>query len=156
MTQAGAISKAGKPSWSSAACDADCYPDGMVATNVVKQIRHAAMHPEARPFFIAAGLKRPHLGWFAPSYAYDKYPNNTESVPLASNRTPSVDVPLVSLGNNGEMSGMDDVKTTMIPSRFGGEFRMVPDWKQHELRRAYYAAASFMDQQLGRILGSLV
>jgi iduronate 2-sulfatase len=32
---------------------------------------------------------------------------------------------------------------------------MVPDWKQHELRRAYYAAASFMDQQIGRILDSL-
>lgn len=34
----------------------------------------------------------------------------------------------------------------------GFNVSLVPDWKQHELRRAYYAAVSFMDSQLGVVL----
>ena len=183
MISAGSISATGKPSWSPANCSENCYPDGLVATNAIEQLEYAALHPsEAQPFFIAVGMKRPHLGWFAPANFFDEYTNSTvrssvyctrggnasyhsvtldnsmpcmsmvlqiDPFPLAKNRTPPVGMPSIAFGENGEISGMDDVKPLVYKDALG--FPLVPDWKHHELRRAYYAATSFMDSQIGRV-----
>ena len=69
--------------------------------------------------------------------------------PLATNRTPPVGMPSVAFGTNGEIAGMTDVQHLMIHGKDGHP--LVPDWKQHELRRAYYAATTFMDAQIGRV-----
>jgi len=37
----------------------------------------------------------------------------------------------------------------------GGNYLLIDDWKQHELRRAYAAVVSFLDAQLGRVLDAL-
>lgn len=65
-----------KPSWVGAPCPASCYPDGLVAEHV-SQLLHeratAASGASGTPFFVAAGFKRPHLGWFAPQQYFDMY-----------------------------------------------------------------------------------
>lgn len=142
-----------KPSWVGAPCDATCYPDGAVAANAVKQLQEAAEARKSKPdkpFFIAAGFKRPHLGWFAPQEWFDRYPN--ASIALAKHRHPPPGMPSMAWSGNGEIKGMDDVHPVMSNS---SGFDLVPDWKQFELRRAYYAAVSFMDSQLGLVLDAL-
>ena len=132
----GAITdKKAKPAWSAPACPDDCLPDGLVATNVVAELEYAATHESARPFFIAAGMKRPHLGWFAPDTSYAKYPNG--SVELAAHRTPPSGMPKLAFGDNGEMVAMDD-----IPVDDSSGYPLVADWKQHELRCVHVCAGS--------------
>jgi len=145
----GAITdKKAKPAWSAPACPDDCLPDGLVATNVVAELEYAATHESARPFFIAAGMKRPHLGWFAPDTSYAKYPNG--SVELAAHRTPPSGMPKLAFGDNGEMVAMDD-----IPVDDSSGYPLVVDWKQHELRMAYYSSVDFMDKSVGRVLDAM-
>mgnify|MGYP006979904273 FL=1 len=69
--------------------------------------------------------------------------------PLATNRTPPIGMPIVAFGTNGEMASMDDVKPIVFRDSHG--LPLVPDWKHHELRRAYYAATTFMDRQIGKV-----
>eukprot|EP00054_Salpingoeca_dolichothecata_P035008 m.4292 g.4292 ORF g.4292 m.4292 type:complete len:519 (-) comp4965_c0_seq1:67-1623(-) len=137
-----------KPSWKAAPCAASCYPDGAVADEIVTQLHTAAQ--SSKPFFIAAGFKRPHLGWFAPAEYFDMYDN--KSIVLAEHRHPPAGMPHVAFGTNGEIAGMQDVHPIMDSS---SGYPLVPDWKHYELRRAYYAAVTFMDSQLGRVLDAL-
>ena len=48
----------GKHSWRGAPCDDNCYPDGAVADEVVRQL-NAAANSTGSNFFLAAGFKRP-------------------------------------------------------------------------------------------------
>ena len=88
MTAAGSITPTGKQTWSAANCSDECYPDGLVAQNTIEQLEYAAAHKEARPFFIASGMKRPHMGWFAPDSFFQLYPNSSvrelDSLPSAA------------------------------------------------------------------------
>jgi iduronate 2-sulfatase len=40
-------------------------------------------------------------------------------------------------------------------SALASQYPLIVDWKQHELRRAYYASVTFMDSQLGAILDTI-
>ena len=83
-----------RPSHAAAECDANCYPDGLVATNTIANLKTEFDKikqnglDNTKPFFIAAGMKRPHLTWFAPQEYFDMYPNN--DVTLATHRMPPV------------------------------------------------------------------
>jgi iduronate 2-sulfatase len=102
----------------------------------------------AKPFFLAAGFKRPHLGWFAPESYFDLYANTT--VPLALNRKPPKGMPKPAFTGNGEICGMSDVNCTVVDG-----YKLVPEEKHEELRKAYYSVVSFMDSQLGLVLDAL-
>ena len=142
-----ADSYSGKHSWRGAKCDASCYPDGAVADEAVKRLNE--LKDMSEPFFLAVGFKRPHLGWMAPQSYFDLYDVN--NVSLAQHRMPPKDMPRVAFSQNGEMCGMDDVQC----EKDENGYELVPESRHAELRRAYYAAVSFMDSQLGRVLDAL-
>lgn len=71
-------------SWASADCADNCYPDGLVGDRTVQVLKEQALHPD-KPFFTAAGFKRPHLGYFAPKWAYDLYPVGNIGVLIPGN-----------------------------------------------------------------------
>jgi arylsulfatase A-like enzyme len=170
LTAAGSLG--GKPSWKAAPCPSHCYPDGAVAVEVARQLTaygeqareattpsphsassHAAgakTQTLAAPFFLACGFKRPHLGWFGPQVFFDIYKN--VSLPLAKHRTPPAGMPPVAFSGNGEICGMSDV--TCVKDDVTG-FKLVPEDKHLELRRAYASVVSFMDAQLGIVLDAL-
>lgn len=90
------------------------------------------------PFFLAVGFVRPHVPLIAPRRHFAHYPDDEMSLP---------DVPA---------GDLDDVPE---PARRGGNdvaarFRM-SQREQRQAIAAYAASISFMDEQLGRLLGAL-
>lgn len=70
------------------------FYDYNLATETVAQLKKAKS--QAKPFFIAAGLRRPHLSFHAPRRFYDMYANNgtfPTDMPLAKHKTGPVGMP---------------------------------------------------------------
>ena len=93
-----------------------------------------------RPFFLACGIFRPHLPWYAPKRFFDLYPLEKIRLPdlLAKDLA---DVP---------------AEGRALAARRRGEFENIKKhdkWK--EGIRAYLASISFADAQLGRLLDAL-
>jgi iduronate 2-sulfatase len=90
------------------------------------------------PFFLGVGMLRPHLPWVAPSRFFDLYPSS--SVTLAENRpNDQDDIPRAHLGVRPHL----------------WRHMQMPEAHQQEARRAYYASTSYMDEQIGRVVGAL-
>lgn len=132
-------------SWASADCPDTCFPDGLVAQKTVTALHYKAANPTQK-FFLAAGFKRPHLGFYAPKWAYDMYPNS--SIILAKHRTPPLGMPQPAFCPYGSMRTFEDtdhggmfVNSSLLssPAMPGSTFTvpLLPDWKHYELRRGY-------------------
>ena len=92
------------------------------------------------PFFLACGIFRPHLPWYAPQRFFDLYPIDEIVLP-ATQANDLDDVPEV--GREFARSGRKDLETI----RENGK------WKQ--AIQAYLASISFADAKLGQILDAL-
>jgi len=107
--------------------------DGKVATEVIRLMEEN----KERPFFIAAGFYRPHCPYIAPKKYFDLYPLDKIPAPQFS-REAAAAAPKPALAS-----------TTPWPW-FG-----VDELKAREAIRAYFAAISFVDAQVGRLLAAL-
>lgn len=96
-----------------------------------------------KPFFLAVGYLNPHLPFNAPQRFFDMYP--LESIRLPARRKPPVGVPECALHNFGELRQYNDIPWV-------GEITEV---KTRELIRGYYAATTYLDEQIGRLLDAL-
>jgi uncharacterized sulfatase len=105
------------------------HTDGKVATETIKLIEQN----KDRPFFIAAGFYRPHCPYISPQKYFDLYPS-LERIPV---------------------SEYSELLLSQSPTAARGISWNVPEQEQRQAIRAYYAAISFMDAQLGRILDAL-
>ncbi len=107
--------------------------DGKVATEVIRLLEEN----KDRPFFIAAGFYRPHCPYIAPRKYFDLYPLETIAEPKFSREAAAV-APKAALAS------------TQPWPWFGVNSQQV-----RETIRAYYAAISFVDAQVGRLLAAL-
>lgn len=114
-------------------------PDGIIATRGIEALRRL----KDQRFFLAVGFLKPHLPFIAPRKYFDLYP--MEQMKLAANRIAPKDVPAIAMHNWGELR------------QYKGMPQKGPlsDQQALELIRAYYAATSYMDAQLGRVLAEL-
>ncbi len=95
---------------------------------------------EKNPFFLACGLFRPHLPWYAPKKYFELYHLDKIILP----ETPAKDLSDVPpLGRKLAAARKSDLITIRNAGR------------QKEAVRAYLASISFADAQLGRILRAL-
>jgi len=95
---------------------------------------------------MAVGFHKPHLPSIAPERFFDLYP--TDSIELASNPFAPADMPDVAYAS-WELQNWGDVAAV----NFTGQVNeTLVDWKAIEERRAYQAAVSFMDENLGLLL----
>jgi len=100
----------------------------------------------AKPFFLAAGIFRPHMPFFAPAEAFEEYPEDLDEVQMPEinwndwNDIPSGAEKMV--GKEWLWNGM--MKADSI--RPGA-------WK--EAVRAYQVCATFADKQIGKIITAL-
>lgn len=107
-----------------------------------------------QPWFLAVGYRKPHVQWRAPARCFDRIANDSVSLPkyrFFPKGSPDIAFhqPI-----NDFLEPFADVRDC------GGEDRMTPtsvfdDSCQIKWRRAYHAAVSFMDEQIGRMLTAL-
>ncbi|HOX36857.1 MAG TPA: sulfatase [Candidatus Brocadiia bacterium] len=127
------------PSWEDPDAPDHALPDGRItdaALNAMRRIKD-------KPFFLAVGFLKPHLPFVAPKKYFDLYKGI--DIPLADNPFAPRNAPQFALSNWGELRQYNDIP---------GEGPLSDD-KARELVRAYYAAVSFTDAQIGRLLAGL-
>ena len=122
--------------WGSLPIPEEDYDDRLSADYAVRFLSSEMNHP----FFLACGIFRPHLPWYAPQSFFDLYPIDQIVLP-ATQANDLDDVPEV--GRELARSGRKDLETI----RDNGK------WKQ--AIQAYLASISFADAQLGQILDAL-
>jgi len=120
----------------------NAYGDGMIADEAVARLRAAQAQPD-EPFFIAVGFLKPHLPFVAPKKYWDLYQRASFDPPRR--QEPPEGAPAFAPTTWGELRQYSDMPET-------GPLSIE---QQRELIHGYYAAVSFMDAQLGRVLDAL-
>ncbi len=129
------------PAWEDPDVPDDALADGKTAAHAVQMLRR--LKNQNRRFFLAVGFLKPHLPFVAPKRYYDLYPPGR--LTLADNPFPPKNCPKLALTNSGELRAYHD-----IPAK-----GPIADAKALELIRGYYAATSFVDAQVGRVIREL-
>lgn len=126
-------------SWQAPEVPDNAIQDGQSADRAVAALREI----KDQPFFLAVGFLKPHMPFTAPKKYFDMYsPSDLET---AENPFQVEGVPPVALHGWEELRGYQDIP------REGP----LPEGKALELIHGYYAATSYMDAQVGRVLGEL-
>lgn len=120
----------------------DAYPDGQVAAGAIAALEELSREP-GRPFFLAVGIRKPHLPFTAPRKYWDLY-EHARIAPVGRPVAPD-GAPEIALHDSVELRGYSDQPE-------GGPW--TPE-QIETLRRGYYAATSFADAQIGRVLDAL-
>ena len=109
------------------------HTDGKVATEAIKLLEEH----QGQPFFLAVGFYKPHTPYVAPKKYFDLYPlDRIQLPPDVSAQTIGVPRPAL---------------TSTQPWPY---FGVTPD-QARECKQAYYAAISFVDAQIGRVLDTV-
>ena len=116
--------------------DGSDQPDWKTATQSINLLKR--FKQEKQPFFLAAGLIRPHYPNVAPSKYFDLYPPSKMKLPLVPSDDWQ-DMPNAGISKSNSMHfGID---------RF-------PD-NQRRMWTGYLATVTYMDEQVGRMLSAL-
>jgi iduronate 2-sulfatase len=121
----------------------DAYPDGKVAAGAVAALEMLGGDSAGQPFFLAVGIRKPHLPFTAPKKYWDLYEN--VEIPAVVQPAPPAGSPEIARHDSVELRGYTDQPETGA-------------WTAEQiatLRRGYYAATSFADAQIGRVLDAL-
>ncbi len=130
------------PAVESADVPDNAYADGRVADEAVARIVAAGAKP-GQPFFIAVGFVKPHLPFCAPKKYWDLFDRSQFVLPTVT--TAPQGAPEYAPTNWGELRNYQG-----IPSS-----GPIPPDQHRELIHGYYAATSYMDAQVGRLLAAL-
>ena len=140
-----------KPAVESAEVPDYAYVDG---ANVLQAIDILGdLKKRNQPFFFAVGIAKPHLPFVAPKKYWDLY--KREDMPLAAFQEKSKNAVDIAYHNAGEIRGYTDIPplTSFTDQKPYGI--TLPIDKQKELIHGYYAAISYMDAQVGKLLNTL-
>lgn len=107
--------------------------DGIVATEAIRIMEQN----KDKPFFLAAGFYRPHCPYIAPKKYFDLYP--IDKVPLPSD----------------DFGDIKNVPEGALGSTKPWPWLGVTAQQSREALQAYWAAISFVDAQVGRVLDAL-
>lgn len=119
----------------------DAYPDGLVADSAVAELQRLEKRDE--PFFLAVGFYKPHVPWTVPERYWRFY--ETDSLDLPPSHVPPSEAPEHAVNGWGHIR------------RYGrvGDEKPLSTRTLRELRHAYYAAISYIDAQVGKVLDEL-
>ena len=140
-----------KPSVESADVPDNAYNDGaniLQAKDILVQLSKSD-----QPFFFAVGISKPHLPFVAPKKYWDLY--KREDMPLAKFQEQSKNPVSIAYHNAGELRGYSDIPplTSFTDQKPYG--LTLPVDKQKELIHGYYAAISYTDANVGKLLDAL-
>jgi arylsulfatase A-like enzyme len=117
------------------------YKDGMVADMAVSTLR--GLKAKSSPFFLAVGFAKPHLPFVSPKRYWDLY--DPAQIKLAPNPYRPKDAPEFALTNSGELRNYIG-----MPAE-----GPIPENVARKLKHGYYAAVSYTDAQIGKVLDEL-
>ncbi|GCB62138.1 iduronate 2-sulfatase isoform X1 [Scyliorhinus torazame] len=101
------------------------------------------------PFFLAVGYHKPHIPLKYPKEFLKLYPR--DKIPLAPDHKIPLKLPPVAYNPWTDLRIRDDVKALNLSFPYGP----IPDDFQVLIRQSYFAAVSYMDTQVGRLLNAL-
>ena len=120
----------------------EAYFDGMIAAQAITELNALSKHDA--PFFLAVGFVKPHLPFNAPAKYWDLY--DPAAISLASYDRLPTDAPEEANHNWGELRNYRGVPEAPEP---------VSEELARTLRHGYYAATSYVDAQVGKVLQAL-
>ena len=115
--------------------------DGELADMAVAALR--GMKEKSQPFFLAVGFIRPHLPFVSPRKYWELY--DPTKISLAPNPFRPKDAPACAFALHDE-----------VRSYAGAPPGHIPDDYARQLKHGYYAAVSYVDAQIGRVLGDRI
>jgi len=121
-------------------CGDEELPDGLLATAAIETLRQRS--GAGQPFFLGLGFYKPHLPFVAPL----RYRQPFDGVAL-----PSVNG--LTRGDTHYWHNSGEFFRYQMP--FTASDRTLTEAQAQEIRRAYYAAVSYSDAQVGRVLDEL-
>ncbi len=119
----------------------NAYIDGQIADHAIEDLQR--LKDAGDPFFLAAGFIKPHLPFNAPKRYWDLY--RRADIKLADNPFRPRGAPDNAMHNWGELRSYFKVPTK----------GPLPDEMARTLIHGYYAATSYTDAQVGRLLSEL-
>ena len=122
-------------------CEDSDYIDGKVADAAIVKLRE--LKNSEPPFFQAVGFRKPHMPFSAPAKYWAMHKREQLAHPLNPNMPEGS--PEITAHSWPEARGYTD-----IPDK-----GKIADEKIAEFRHGYYAATTYMDAQLGRVLNEL-
>lgn len=138
------LDKQVKP-YEAAPVDDEGYPDGLTANLALEQLKK--LKERDQPFFLGVGFFKPHLPFNAPKKYWDLY--DEADIPVS----PTPDIPenvnLASLHGSGEFNQY------ALGEEKAGLDHSVSDAYARKLRHGYYAAISYIDAQVGKLMEEL-
>ncbi|OWW23565.1 sulfatase [Zobellia sp. OII3] len=121
------------------------YPDGLTAKLAIDKLKE--LKGIDAPFFLGVGFFKPHLPFNAPKKYWDLY--DREKIPIAPDSLIPKRISKTSLHNSGEFNGYqltDEIASLDHP---------LSDDYSRKLIHAYYAAVSYVDAQVGRLVNQV-
>jgi len=111
------------------------HTDGLLAADAEWVLERCARDKD-RPFFLAVGFFRPHTPYVSPKKYFGLHPEK--------------EMPVV----QGVKEDQADIPPAALMSRKKEQDKLTDDLRR-QCRQAYNASISFMDAQLGRVIGAL-
>ncbi len=124
----------------------NAYYDG--AQTDVAMEKLASLQRAGKPFFFGVGYYRPHLPFNAPKKYWDLY--DRQKIPLATNPYLPKNSPPMAHNMNRELRGYRDFAGAPRPDQ-----GTLKEEEARLLRHGYLASVSYVDAQIGRLLGEL-
>jgi iduronate 2-sulfatase len=115
--------------------------DTRVAGHAVERL--AALKNGKEPFFLAVGFVKPHLPFVAPKQYWDLY--DPTKITLAREKSLPKNAPALAGHDSRELRNYNDMPDT----------GPITDEMARHLIHGYYAATSYLDAQVGRVLDAL-
>ncbi|QDV45648.1 Choline-sulfatase [Stieleria neptunia] len=130
------------PATESADVSDGTYADGLIAEEAVHRLEVYQQQSD-QPFFLAVGFLKPHLPFIAPQRYWDLY--DKRNLPMPKVKALPRDAPGYASTTFGELRNYSD-----MPAR--GE---IDQATTRHLIHGYYAATSYTDAQIGKLLDAL-
>ncbi len=111
------------------------HTDGKVATEAIAMLKKHHPNKTNKPFFIGVGFYRPHTPFVAPKKYFDLYPL-ADIKPYLAPKNDRNDIPDIALHDRA------------------GQLALTTNQRK-QIIQGYYAAVSYVDAQVGRVLDAL-
>ena len=148
-------------SWIATDPDKGPLPDDYVRRQAISRLDDISLNRQSgtdvRPFFMALGFHKPHLPFVFPERYLSYYP--LDEVKLPSNPDAPINMPSIAVPFSSkelrEYKDISDITDSQLDPSGRGDLEPLPDAKVKDLRRAYRAAMSYTDDNVGKVLGAL-